>query len=147
MADTSVQGEVACFICDSVLPVRYGQPFSRERIRLSSGGDHSFAAVSADRRIVGTICTGAASTASGKLAVGKLNKVRADLYFLLLAEADRKFVVAVQPIMRGLLTAERDEYKRIPSSIEIVEADIPSDLADRLRRSQADASAEVSPLV
>jgi hypothetical protein len=145
MADTSVQGEVARFICDTVLPARYGQSFSRERIRLSSGGDHSFAAVSADRRIVGTICTGSASTAGGKLAVGKLNKVRADLYFLLLAEAETKFIVAVQPVMRGLLTAERDEYRRIPSDIEIVGADIPAELRARLRISQDEASAEVSP--
>lgn len=147
MADTSVQGEVARFICESVLPAHYGQPFSRERIGLSSGGDHSFAAVSADRRIVGTICTGAASTAGGKLAVGKLNKVRADLYFLLLAEADQKFIVAVQPVMRGLLIAERDQYKRIPSSIEIVEAELPPELSGRLRRSQDEASVEVSPSV
>jgi hypothetical protein len=79
--------------------------------------------------------------------VGKLNKVRADLYFLLLAEADQKFIVAVQPVMRGLLIAERDQYKRIPSSIEIVEAELPPELSGRLRRSQDEASVEVSPSV
>lgn len=145
MADTSVQVEIASYICDNVLPEAFGAPFSRERIQLSSGGNHSFAAVSSDRRMVGTICTGAASTANGKLAVGKLNKVRADLYFLLLAEAERKFIVVVQPVMRQLLTSERDEFRRIPSNIEIIGANLPPKLLDRLAAAQKEASVEVSP--
>lgn len=145
MADTTVQKEVAEHICDLVLPKHFSQPFARERVQLSTGGSHSFAAVSADRRVVGTICTGSASTADGKLAVAKLNLVRADLYFLLLAEGEQKFVVAVQPVMAQLLRAERDEYRRIPADFEIIEAEVPKALRARLARAQDEASAEVSP--
>ena len=132
-------------MCERFLPEHFGGVFSRQRMPLVTGGDHSFAAVSADRRIVGTITTAAAAGPAGKLAVGKLNKVRADLYFLLLAEADKKFLVDVQPIMHQFLIAEQAEYKRIPADVEIIHADLPTELADLLRAAQQAASAEMLP--
>lgn len=145
MADTSVQNDAAKWICESCLPDRFHTGFSRQRVKLSCGGTHSFAAVSVDLRTVGTICTGAAATPTGHLAVGKLNKVRADLYFLLLAKCDTRFIAVTGPIMYQLLLSEQTEYRRIPADIEIIHVTLPPELQDRLERAQKLASEEVRP--
>jgi hypothetical protein len=145
MADTSVQSDVAHWICDTFLPKHFGQPFSRRRMPLITGGSHSFAGVSEDSLTVGTICTGSAARASGGLAVGKLNKVRADLYFLLLSVCERRFIAVTQPVMHELLRMEQEQYKRIPADVEIIHVELPPELQERLAAAQKEASLEVSP--
>jgi hypothetical protein len=66
------------------LPKQYEQGFSRERLKLSSGGVFDFDAVSADGSIVATVSTSRARTKTGKYAVGKMLKLRSDMFFLLL---------------------------------------------------------------
>ena len=66
MADTRVQLEVEEWIRAEWLPEHLGHSFDRERVPLTSGGEHSFAAVSRDRRTVATISTGKATTAGGE---------------------------------------------------------------------------------
>ena len=81
MADTRVQLEVEDWVRREWMPHKLGQQFSRERVRLSSGGVCDFDAVSSDRRIVAAISTSGAVTAGGKHAVGKLLKIRSDCFF------------------------------------------------------------------
>jgi hypothetical protein len=76
-------------------------------VKLSSGGVFDFDAVSADRSIVATISTSGTKTASGKHAVGKLLKLRADMLFLLLANAPRSLVVLTERDMYDLCLKER----------------------------------------
>ena len=117
-----------------------GEPFARTKVRLVSGGEHSYACVNADKSAVGTICT------SGPRPGGK-TKVRADLYFLLMAKAARRFVVFTDPDMDAYF---RDERKKgqIPSDIGFMLAEgIPDDLIERMKAAQRNASDEVSPVV
>ncbi len=131
MADTRCQLECEDWVRLNWLPKRYDQPFHRERVELSSGGVFDFDAVSADRSIVATISTSGAKTASGKHAVGKLLKLRADMLFLLLANAPRSLVVLTERDMYDLCLKER-QGGRMPQSIEFVHAKLPKDLAERL---------------
>jgi len=144
MADTRVQLEVEDWVRREWMPGKFGRQFSRERVRLSSGGVCDFDAVSADGVIVAAISTSGARTAGGKNAVGKMLKIRSDMYFLLLATAERRIVVLT----------EKDMYEncmkeiaggRIPVSIEFVHAQIPEDLEARLRDARQVASREVLP--
>ena len=123
---------------------RYGRRFSRERADLNSGGVFDFDAVSADATIVANISTSGSKTASGNYAVGKMLKVRSDVYFLLLAKADRKL----------MLLTERDMYERwlseveggrVPDCIEFLHVEIPDDLNLKLKASRRAASREVTP--
>ena len=139
MADTRVQVMVADWVrCEWMLE-RYGQRFSREPVDLSSGGVSDFDAVSADATIVANI-----STSGSKPASGKMHRVRSDIYFLLLAKADRKL----------MLLTERDMYERwlseveggrVPDSVEFVRVEIPDDLDLKLKASRRVASREVTP--
>ena len=126
------------------MPHKLGQQFSRERVRLSSGGVCDFDAVSSDRRIVAAISTSGAVTAGGKYAVGKLLKIRSDMFFLLLAEAERRIVVLTEKDMYERCIKEV-QGGRVPSSIEFVRAEIPLELEARLQISRGTASDEVLP--
>lgn len=88
MADTRVQLEVEDWVRREWMPRQFGQRFSRERVSLSPGGVFDFDAVGEDGRVVATISTSGAKTSGGKNAVGKMLKVRSDIYFLLLAKAE-----------------------------------------------------------
>ncbi len=139
MADTRVQLEVEDWVRREWMPTKFGMQFSREQVRLSSGGVCDFDAVSADGKIVAAISTSGALTANSKYAVGKMLKIRSDMYFLLLAQAERRLVVLT----------ERNMYERcvkevsggpVPSSTEFIHAAIPDELDARLRASRSVAS-------
>lgn len=145
MADTRVQLQVEDWVRKEWMLQHYGMKFRRERVPLSSSGVFDFDAVSEDDSIVATISTSGATTASGKLAVGKLLKIRSDMFFLLLAQAQRRIVVLTEPDMYELCQKEK-QGGRVPSSIEFVLAPIPDSLAAKLKESRISASNEVSPM-
>src|ERR1035438_5109568 len=96
MADTSVQIEVEDWVRRKWMPEQFGMKFSRERLRLRSGGVFDFDAVSDDETIVATISTSGAKTSGGKYAVGKILKLRSDMLFLTMVEAKRRIVVLTE---------------------------------------------------
>ena len=144
MADTRVQLEVEDWVRRKWMPSQFGQRFGRERVPLTSGGVFDFDAVSEDDTIVATISTSGARTASGKLGVGKLLKIRSDMYFLMLAKAQRRIVVLTELDMYERLMEER-RSGRVPPEIEFVRLSLPDDLAVKLKEARMIASREVSP--
>ena len=144
MADTRIQLAVEDWVRKEWMRTRLGQRFVRERVRLTSGGVFDCDAVSADRKIVAVISTSGSKTASGKHAVGKMNKIRSDIYFLLLAETERKLVLLTEQDMYARWDREV-EAGRVPSSIEFVHVEIPQDLNLKLQASRQRASQEVTP--
>ena len=144
MADTRIQIEVEDWVRRNWMPQQFGQNFYRERLSLVSGGVFDFDAVSEDHKIVATISTSGSKTATGRHAVGKLLKIRSDMFFLLLVNADRRFVILTEPDMLELCQKEA-EGGRVSSSIKFYCAQIPDDLLVRLRSARQVASKEVSP--
>jgi hypothetical protein len=144
MADMSVQREVERWVRQSWLPVKYGQSFSAKSLRLSSGGSFDFDGVSDDGSVVVSISTSAAQTASGKRGSGKLQKIRADALFLLLAQAKRSVLVFTEEDMFQLCRKEA-EKGRLPRSLEFALAELPRELESRLKEARRRASVEVTP--
>jgi len=126
------------------MQTHYGESFYRERLQLTSGGYFDFDAVNSDKTIAATISTSGAKTASGKHAVGKLLKIRSDMYFLLLANVQRRIVVLTESDMYELCQKE-SAGGRVHSSIEFVHVEIPAELGTRLKTARSKASEEVSP--
>ncbi len=93
MAESRIQLEVEDWVRRNWMPTQYGTKFSRERLRLRSGGLFDFDAVSEDHSIVATISTSGAKTLPGKNASGKVQKLRADMLFLTQVEAKRRIIV------------------------------------------------------
>jgi hypothetical protein len=144
MADSAVQRESEKWVRDHWLPERYGQRFTKRRLDLRSGGQFEFDGVSEDRRIAVAISTSGGLSSSGRKASPKLNKIRSDTLFLILAEAERRIVVFTDRAMCELCSAER-ENGRFPLEIELVLADLPEELEARLKEARARSAAEVTP--
>lgn len=141
MADTRIQLEVEDWVRLNWMSAQFGSRFSRERVRLKSGGVFDFDAVSEDRSIVATISTSGAKTAKGKNAVGKMLKLRSDMLFLTLVEAKRRIVVLTE---RDMWEQCRKEFAagRVPREIEFACAELPHELRERLIESREKASGE-----
>lgn len=125
------------------MPTQYDTKFSRERLRLRSGGIFDFDAVSEDHSIVATISTSGAKTSGGKYAVGKILKLRSDMLFLTLVEAKRRIIVLTE---RDMCDQCDKEFAggRVPKEIEFVCAEIPLELRARLVEGREKASGESS---
>ncbi len=96
MADTRLQVAAEDWVRQTWLAHRVGQPFWRERLKVTPGGVFDFDGVSQDNRIVASISTNAAMTCGEKAGVGKLQKIRADVFFLMLVSAAQKYVVLTE---------------------------------------------------
>src|SRR5579884_2438349 len=141
MADTRIQLEVEDWVRRNWMEAQYSTKFSRERLRLRSGGFFDFDAVSQDGSIVATISTSGAKTSGGNYAVGKILKLRSDMLFLILVETKRRIIVLTERDMCDQCTKEF-EAGRVPKEIEFVCAEIPDDLRARLIKGREKASQE-----
>lgn len=144
MADTRTQAQVEDWVRKDWMPSKFGQQFRRERLRLSSGGVFDFDAVSADDRIVASISTSGGKTSGGKLGVGKLQKLRADMLFLTMVAADKRLIILTERDMYEVCLKE-NQGGRVPLGIEFHLADLPAELAAKLRAAKEQASREVRP--
>lgn len=146
MADTRVQLEVEDWVRDNWMPQQYGIAFHRNRLALTSGGVFDFDAVSEDRTIAACISTSRGKTASGKNGVGKLFKLRSDMFFLLLAkEPRRRLLILTEDDMHATCLKER-AGGRCPPEIEFMHVKLPGDLISRLHEARLKASREVTPV-
>ncbi|MBN4052688.1 hypothetical protein JYU07_00225 [Roseiflexus sp. AH-315-K22] len=142
MASTHVQLEVEEWVRRKWLPRHYGVKFARGCVELSSGALFDFNAVSSDSEIVASISTSALRSAGGKLGAGKMEKIRSDAYFLVLAEVGTKALVFSEKEMYERWITEQ-EQGRVPSSIDVLWARIPPGLNKRLVAAREIASKEV----
>ena len=147
MADTSVQHEVEAWIVQNELPRLYGQPFAKGKLELTWGGLFEFDAVSEDSRIAVCISTSSSRTESGKLAYGKIQKIKADALYLLNARGLETRVLVFTE--RSMLEYFEQEGRagRFPSEriLELRYIELPKELREKLERARLQASAEVSP--
>lgn len=133
MADPNAQNQVHAWLAETWLSQKLDIPVTRQRVKLSSGGGYSFPAVSKDE---GTVAIFNTSVGSGKNAASKLNKVRSDFYFLLLANAVRRVAVFTDRAMFGLVQKEQREG-RVPDQIELMlVSQLPAEIDVILKASQ-----------
>lgn len=144
MADTRCQAECEDWVREEWMPQRFGQQFRRDKVRLTSGGVYAFDAVSADNATLGTISTSNAKTSGGKLATGKVMKMRSDMLFLILAEPKNAVIILTERDMYDLCEKEK-KSGRTPPHIQFHHAPLPPDLAAKLKLAKKVSSDEVSP--
>ena len=125
------------------MSTEFGMKFSRERVKLRSGGVFDFDAVSEDHSIVATISTSGSKTSGGKNAVGKILKLRSDMLILTMVDAKRRVIVLTERDMYDQCEKEA-AGGRVPPEIEFVCALIPDGLRHRLVAARSKASEESS---
>lgn len=131
MVDSNAHNQVHAWIADSWLADKLKAPFSRQKVKLSCGGAYTFPAVSDDAKTIATVNT---SQGSGKNATTKLNKVRSDLYFLLLAPANRRLALFTDRTMFRMMALEQREG-RVPRDVELLFVELPEHLEASLMAS------------
>lgn len=148
MANTTAQADVERWIVAEALPKALGGvQFTKRKVSLTWGGAFECDAVSDDGTIAACISTSSCKTATGRQAIGKFHKIKADaLYLLHLAGPQRRVLVFTDSGMLAHFERERAR-QRFPrgEEIELLWIAVPSPLADALRTAARAASAEVSP--
>lgn len=147
MADTSIQMEVEAWVVAVALPAVYHQAFSKGVVPLVWNGTFELDAVSQDRTIVACVSTSVVRTGGKKLAIGKVQKIKADTLYLLNAAGVRRRVLVFSDVgMLRHFEKERQNGRFPPEpDIELRLVELPSALATRLAEAGAVASAEVTP--
>ena len=144
MANTTAQKRAREWIIAHWMPANLDAHFERRDVSLASGGTAPLDAVSEDGTIGAIISTSLAETPSDPVGRGKLSKLRADLYFMLLATGiKRRLIIFTEPSMQRLADQERADG-RIPRDIETLLARITDQgVRDRLDRARENASREM----
>lgn len=147
MADTSVHGKVERWIVATELPRLYGERFSKARVPLRWGGVFECDAVSVNGETVACVSTSCCRTATGRNAIGKFHKLKADTFYLTnVLNAKRRILVFTDPGMVGHFERERDRGRFPPATeIELCLIALPRALDEELRLATSFASSEVSP--
>lgn len=144
MSNTQAQREAEVWVRANDLPSRFGSRFTKACLQLRSGGTFEFDAVSEGGGIVCVISTSQLATSGNPHGTGKVAKVYKDLFFLLLARADRRIAIFTEPCLSGFFEREK-QRGRVPEEIEILCVSLPVELASRVKLSRESASMEVRP--
>lgn len=144
MADTTVQRRVEAWVRENAMPRHFRQAFEKKALRLDSGGTFEFDAVSRDERIAACISTAAGITRGGKYPTAKMQKLRSDMYFLLLSNAKMRVVCVTAADMFSLLGKEKVNG-RLARPIQILHAALPPELEAELDAARRRASLESKP--
>jgi hypothetical protein len=131
MANSRTYTKAEDWIRREWMPVNFGLRFARERLRLSSGGEFDFDAVSADDRIAAVISCSSGITKSGRAAMPKVHKIRGDCLFLMLASLDRRILLFSDQEFFKLVDTEK-KMGRLPQNIELYHVQLPDELEAEL---------------
>lgn len=144
MANTRVQLDAEDWIRREWLPRKFGQSFSQKKLTLKPGGMFIFDAISADNTIVVNISTSSGIIAGRKKPSGKFQKLRADMLFLLMTQAEKRVIILTERDMYELCMREKANG-RVPEEIEFLHVELPDELSTALKQARDIASTEVSP--
>src|SRR5271165_5642477 len=127
MADSRAYTKAEDWIRKEWMPAKFGLRFSREGLKLSAGGEFDFDAVSPDEKIAAVISCSSGITKSGRAAMPKLNKIRGDCLFLLMASLERRILIFSDDALFRLVDAEK-KSGRFPQDVELYHAPLPATL-------------------
>ena len=121
---------------------KFGKVFARRDLPLAGcEGEQSFDAVSEDGKVVACIRFSSGLTSGGKFPTGKRDAALRDLYFLLLANAERKLLVLTDKEFFKLFS-DRRRFK-IHSSIDILHCELPTELEKIVKSIRRKATEEI----
>jgi hypothetical protein len=143
MADTRLMKQEVESYVRNYLSGKFGVPFAPRKVKLVTGGLHEFDAVSEDGRIVAAIKSAGGKTVGGKNPSGKIKAAIAELYFLTLVEAPKRFLILTSPAFLDILSRELEG--RLAKGVDLKLVELPLTLQQKVSKVQAIASYEVSP--
>lgn len=143
MANTRAQLVAEKWIVENELPHLFGGQFlPATKTKLTWGGMFEFDAVSADGAVVVCISTSSGRTSGGNFPSAKVQKLKADAFYLLHATGvSRRVMAFTNEAMREAIRKEQTRG-RFPPEIELVVVRLPEELAAAVEESRVIASKE-----
>lgn len=141
MANTSFLGAEVEDSVRSTLGRELGVEFGKKKLRLKSGGEFNFDAVSLDGSIVISIKSSRGTTRGGKPPTGAIKAAIADLYYLSLVEAERRILVLTDKGFYDRLS--HDLRQRIAPGLELKHVPLPAELDQKVQAALDFASNEM----
>jgi hypothetical protein len=147
VADTRLlKNQVESYI-RGALEKEFGQRFTTQSLIVGKRADgspacHEFDAVSADRRIVAGIKSSSGKTSSGRRPSGKIAAAYKELYFLSLAQAERRILVLSDPEFYKIMESDCDG--RLAPGLELMLIPLSPELARQVQTVHTTASQEMS---
>ena len=141
MANTSALQEAIHWVRGELGRI-HTQSFDKREVRLRTGANRSFNAVSADGRLVATVMNSSGLTSGGKKPVGKIRGAIAEVYFLSLVDATHRLLVATDSSFFAILEQELDGA--LVEGVELFHLPLPAALAAKVADVTAAASTEIS---
>jgi hypothetical protein len=120
---------------------RHHTSFTKSRVRLRTGGVHTFNAVGADGSVVATVTNHSGATSGGKKPVGKIKSAIAELYWLSLVDAPLRLLVMTNRDFPAILESELDGA--LVERLSLVHVALPVDLANAVAGVSKAASDEM----
>lgn len=147
MANTEgLKHEVEDFVRGE-LSKRFGVKFEKRRATLTGvqppPRDHEFDAVANDGSIVAGIISSALKTSGGRRNVGAVHHATGELYYLSLVDAKRRILISVDPGFHDLMKSVTGG--RLGIGLELLNIELPPELAELVHRTRLEASREMSP--
>ena len=144
MANSKAHRDAEDWVRENRLHLQFNTKFHKKRLSLRTGGVFEFDAVSEDGRIAISISTSGGETTGQKKASPKMNKIRSDALFLLLADVDQRYIMFTEPKMFALCE-EQIRLKRFPTEVQILLETLPDELEDSLVKSRRFAAEVINP--
>ncbi len=144
MANTNyLKNDVETWVRDYWLAGQFPKKrFTKKTLKLRTGGNHEFDAVSQDNSIIAGIKTNSGKTSGGNPPSGKYAVLFQELYFLSLVQALRKLLVLTNKDMYKAF--QNNSSGKIAEGIEIVFCQLPQNIREKVASIQAEASGEQS---
>jgi len=137
MVNSNAHVEVEKWIREVELPKLFNQKFKQKSLMLKSGGEYKYNAVSDDDNIIAMISTRTGETPNGKVEEANLQKIRSEVYWVLMIEQrfEKMLLVLTEPSMINLIKQEKKK-DRFPKEIEILRVKLPRELAQKIAEEQ-----------
>jgi hypothetical protein len=119
----------------------YAVSFGKSTVRLRTGGNRSFNAVASDGTVIATVLNSSGVTSGGKKPTGKIRYAISELYFLSLADARERLLVATNAEFLKYLKDETDGA--LVDGVRLEHVQLPTELADRVAEVTTAASREM----
>ena len=143
MVNTNYLKEIEHWVRDNCLAEQFpGKCFSKQTLKLRTGGNHEFDAVSQDNSIIAGIKTNSGKTSGGHPPSGKYFALYTEIYFLSLVQAQKRLLVLTNEDMYKAF--QNHSRGKIAEGIEIVFCQLPQNIREKVASIQAEASREQS---
>jgi hypothetical protein len=146
MANTSAQLKAAEEYVRIKMESIFGTSFEKKKLKLITGGEFEFDAVSANESIVAVISTSKLKTSSKNHGVGKVKKILSDALYLLNVNAHFRIMIFTDDEMFKHFIKLQKDKNQLQNNLLIMCIELDVTVQKKVDRARKNASKEMSSI-